>query len=233
MVQILAVSPVLALFPFFTKGFYTTWIGYLMMLMTWLAILWGIVRQREARMLFFLYLLGLVPILLLGYPQSRYFYLTSFFLGCGVFAVLKDFRKEAFAIIVYFLLLCIHAIGAWDKKVEWELANVQTNRLREEIAALAVKSSDPLLIVNLPDRYGSEGIWLPYMWRNGMSYFSIPFSCVFTPDCPNLYQGANMQILERPEILDLCSHHEVYEVIRVKEDRGWDYRLVPFAARQE
>lgn len=226
----LLVSPFLGLFPQFSKAFYTSPLGVALAIIILATVAWTAWRSRTALFMTVLFFVCQMPPALLGHPQSRYFYLPIFALYFVLLLFLD--QVEAFTRIRKFALFCAFALFLvyfeWASfRLElWNEANIQAKTIREKISSLP-STEKPILIINLPDRYGPDGmIWLPYICRSETSFGKMDFEQVYTPDCPNLYQNRDIPLLSREEIESKYENYAIYELTYANPKSYKEYCLV-------
>lgn len=223
--------PLLSLLPQFTKAFYTSFAAMALSVFFFSAMLWTAGRKgcETAKALFLLFIVWQLPLVLLGYPQSRYFYLLSF----PVYFIMVEFMREIACLSVAkagkklkILIPCLYrvlgvamALGilfvyfTWshERVIWWVNASEQSQSIYVQIEAAAERELKPLAVINMPDRYGPEGIiWLPYLWRCGLVYFKNEFVQVYTYDCP--HAPSKGLFLPRELIAINYPEHVLYEV---------------------
>lgn len=231
MIQNIVASPFLGLFPQFTHNFYVSPFGMVMAGLTF-AILLISCTNRKTLLLFVLFFTLLSPQIVMGYPQSRYFYLPMFALYGVVLLFLDRVAAKSsiptIASLAWVSLLFTHLFWTHQRTVLWKEAYVQAHAIDEELKTIAKKEKNDLLLVNLPDRYGPEGmIWLPFVWRCGYNQFPFTFDRINTPDCHNLHANSGWAIVPREEILDKYPEYAPYEVFFNHADNYRDYEIKP------
>ena len=230
--QHLAASPLVALFPNITVHAYQSPGGMLAAACLLAALAWAAVRLPEARLLAVLFALSQAPHVLFSAPQSRYFYMPSAFLY-GI-ALLLVFRlpRPRFAALLAALLAASSLWWAMERSLLWRSAWRQARILRERILALP-ESGSGLVIVNLPDSYGPEGlIWRPYVWRNGMPGIGRSFERVNTPGAPFTWEAGPVPVLPRESIPARYPGAAIYETVRLKCHSQISYGLTLFEESQ-
>ena len=106
---------------------------------------------------------------------------------------------------------------AMERSLLWRSAWLQAQMFRERILALPEAGSG-LVIVNLPDSYGPEGlIWRPYVWRNGMPGIGRSFERVNTPGAPFTWEAGPVPVLPRDSIPARYPGAAIYEAVHSRQ----------------
>lgn len=215
--QSLAASPLLALAPNMTIQAYQSSGGILAAAFLLAALCWAVFRMPEARLPAALFALCQVPHFLFGAPQSRYFYMPCAFIYCIVLIALFRLPRLRGAALLAALLAAVSLWWAMERSLLWRSAWRQARIVREQILALPDEGNG-LVIVNLPDSYGPEGlIWRPYVWRNGMPGIGRSFERVNTPGCPFIWEKGPVPVLPRASILAQYRAAAIYEVVGLRQ----------------
>lgn len=203
-------SPFVALFPNFSKAFYKEPTGIIAAVLLLIFIAWSCYHSSKSRMLAAILCLCLIPQALFSFPQSRYYYLFMFPLYTLLLIPFKRTYLSAFAC----LLLILNFAWTSERLSLWIEASQKAEQLRQELSIIADSTQQPLVVLNLPDRYGPEQmIWLPYMWRFSKHMLSKDFIRMNTPDCPNLHQHQEVPVLDREAIAASHQNDLIYEII--------------------
>ena len=161
----LLTAPVRSLFPNGVATFYRSPLG-LGIAACVVLVLGGLsLVDRQVRLATCVFLLYQVPYVLLGMPESRYFYAGALFLF--IVLVLGTERvRRSFGLGLAVILIGSHALWSVERAVLWKGAFREAQQIKSALEqAGGVPSDSPLVVVNLPDHYGPEGlIWRPYMW---------------------------------------------------------------------
>lgn len=234
MVSNFVTVPLLGMLPQFTKGFYASLPGMAMALVCFAAAVWTAWKNATAAAMLLLLCAWQLPLVLLGYPQSRYFYLLDF----SVYVIAVLFFKEAGrlsrllpgkckALSDYFFrilpmgLACAYFFWSSARISWWQGASEQAQQIYEQIEAVSGAEAKPIVVVNMPDRYGPEGmIWLPYLWRCGMAHFSKPFDLAYTMDCVHAPSDISALAAPRGTLARRYPDHALYEVVSRQQGDG-------------
>lgn len=208
-------TPTVTLFPQFSRSFYTELPGLTITFILWGSFIYLCIKRPLARLLGAFYIICLTPPILLGYPQSRYIYISGFpfytLLVYGIFQ-LKNSTRTVQTMAIGVLLIC-NGLWTYQRGTWWQEAFVLSTDIKKAIQKIAENEKRPLLIVNLPERHAPEPvIWMPYVWRCGISQIHSQMTVVATADCPNLSSGGFIPILSRDEILKRFPGKAIYEV---------------------
>lgn len=209
-------SPFIALYPQGSKAFYRSLAGIVCILATTLLFIWRSWRDRKTLLTLAVLVSFALPFIVLGYPQSRYFYLIAFPISAILLRYLQTLSKAGAAFA--FALLAAHLMWSYERISLWKEASTHAEQLAGELVAIAKKEVKPLVVINLPDRHGPEDmIWLPFLWRCGIEYFIPSLKVVYTPDCPNLPQDKTQETIAKERLPSIYSDRSLYEVVFRKD----------------
>ena len=114
---------------------------------------------------------------------------------------------------VVFALVVMNAVWAVDRAALWKGAYREAQRVKTAIEAQMRHRSGPIVVVNLPDRYGPENlIWRPYVWRNGLTAFNGEIIRVNTPCVPFTWDASGIPVMARSDIRKEYPDHKLIEV---------------------
>lgn len=160
------------------------------------------------------FVLSQVPYLLLGAPESRYFYVASPFLSAAVILAASLARRRSILAAAGVILVGTHAFWATERAVLWRGAYREAQRVRLAIEERMRSPQDTKVVVNLPDRYGPpDMMWRPFVWRDGLGAISGRIIRVNTPDAPFTWRESGIPVMDRPDILRAYPRHDVMEVV--------------------
>jgi len=163
-----ATSFMLTLWPDFSRNFYSSFWGLILACFTLLAYLWMSYRDRISRLGLLLFLVSVMPVALIGYPQSRYVYLSALFLYWILARLLNPGLIGKSLAIVYVFFSIMWTV---ERKDLWIEAHHQAQFYRKNVES-ALKTYEKVALLNSPDQLkGSSLVWLPPIWRCGTECF--------------------------------------------------------------
>lgn len=168
-------SPLLTLYPFATKTFYLSFPGIIYSFTLFSFFLWASLKDKTIRLFFAIFLLTILPQAVLGYPQSRYYYFSSFPLYATFPFILMKFRLKPYLPFSFFFLFFICSTSFTLKKIHlWQEASSIVNQTYVEIKTLLTNHPhSQVTIIDLPDSLEAhEQIWKPFLWRCGLEVFN-------------------------------------------------------------
>jgi hypothetical protein len=226
-------SPILGLFPQFSKAFYASPYGIGLALIMLISICWIAYRSQIALLMAMIFFTSQIPQIVLGYPQSRYFYFPMFSLYFLFLLFLDEmqerWRIRYFSSIIMVILLCLHLTWTHYRIALWTEASRQAQFIREQVVTLAKDEDKPIILVDLPDRYGPEDmIWLPFIWQCGIVIFPFQFERVNTDNCSHLVSKSGYPILNPSEIMARYPEHAVYQVMHKNPGDYREYQVISF-----
>jgi hypothetical protein len=189
--------------------------------------------DRRIRWAALLFVLCQVPYALFGAPESRYFYLGIAFLASAVALAVGRIRHKRLRLAALVTLAAINALWAVDRSILWKGAYREAVRVKEAVEAIAAREAEkPLVIVNLPDRYGpADLVWRPYVWRNGLAAIRAPIARVNTPDCPFNWIDSDIPAMAAGQIASKYAGQPICEVIYADPADWRVFAVVPWAVR--
>jgi hypothetical protein len=224
-------SPLLSVLPQFSKSFYISFAGKVLAICFFLVILWTAWRNAAAKAMLLLLVVWQLPLVLLGYPQSRYFYLLVF----PVYFIYVQFIKEIVRLVnipksisivkplgfsFSLGILCTYFFWSNQRVTWWKSAYEQSQSIYHQIETAAKIESNPLAVINMPDRHGPEGmIWLPYLWRCGLVHFQEAFVQVYTSDCHHPPSNSAALTFPKELIVERYPEHAFYEVQQTSDQK--------------
>lgn len=220
-------APVVTLLPQFSKAFYASIPGIAITLALLGMLAYLCFTRPLVRLLTAFYVICITPPMLLGYPQSRYFYLSSFpfytIIACTICQwKAQDLKRATLGILIGFNVFWTYQRGTW-----WGEASALSASIKESIAEAASTETRPMVIVNLPDRHNTQSaIWMPFVWRCGSSTIAPGLTLVDTPDCSGLNITRGIPILSRDDIKKKYDRHAIYEISIHKTPDGPRSELV-------
>lgn len=170
MVGIMISSPFIGFFPFLPKEFYSSSVGVASEILLFTLMLWGAAKHSQLKILLIIFLICQIPSSILGHPQSRYFYFSTFPLYA--FGILIIYNTEKYRLLfsswyVACLFLSIQKFHSWQQ------ASTLATQTKQNIHSLIDKNDSPIAILDLPKAYGpEETIWRPHLWRCGFEIFN-------------------------------------------------------------
>jgi hypothetical protein len=158
-------SFMLTVWPEFSKTFYTSVWGMGLAAVTALVFFSFSLRDKVSRLGILLFIVSVLPVALIGYPQSRYVYLAAIFLYWGVARLSdKSHLAKGFAL----LYICAAVIWTVERRDVWIEADLQANFYRKNVEE-ALIHHEKVALANVPDQVsGYDLVWLPTVWRCGL-----------------------------------------------------------------
>ena len=131
------------------------------------------------------------------------------------------------------LLLGFHGIWTVERSNLWKDASEQALKVKSEIENIADVSAEELIVVNLPESYGPEGMWWrPFVWQNGFPVVSRK-QRVNIPGTPYVRREeesgiSGIRMMSRDEIISTFPAGHVYEVVYGKLGDWREFEVIPF-----
>lgn len=196
--KILGATPLLTYFPEGAKSFYSAWPGMGAALLIWAAIFFLARKYRLVREMLAVSLVCLGPVMLMGHPQSRYYYLQTIpFLLIGAQGMISVVKSSSIRLALGAGALLAGLIWNQDRLVLWLQASEQAQRLGQEI--VAASHEGPVIVSQMPEKWGPEDkIWLPWLWQCGTAIFGPSVSF-----CPSDASLANYHVVQEGGVLRL------------------------------
>jgi hypothetical protein len=190
------------------------------------------VRRSVAQRVLLMTLVAVsAPVFLFAVPQGRYYYLAAPF----VFAIVSIGVARRFGRVVWALavggLVVIQGILFRSQSVDWRNAYAEATSVAEALRSRIESSqhSGPIVVVNLPDRYGDpRDRWRPYAWRNGTHRIWPGLRRIYTREHAMLFAPHNPPIYERSEVRNAFPHALLLEVRAEEGETRWEYRVSEF-----
>jgi len=209
----LLADPMLTVFPQFTAEFYSSIVGKALGAGLLLSALVAALYFVELRRVYLSFFLLLVPAAWLSYPQSRYFYLPALFLFTLIFFLIEKLRWTSLKWGLCIAFASTHLYWASTKAMLWRDAYTESQLVKSAIEQLAEKEKRPLVVINLPDRYGPPGlIWRPYMWRCGYKEIAAKMQPVRTRDNKDSASNQDIPLVDRKHVPSYFPDQVVVEV---------------------
>lgn len=161
----LGTSFMLTLWPEFSRSFYTSFWGLGLAGLSLLGFLWMAYKDRISRLGVLLFFVSLMPVALIGYPQSRYVYLSAIFL---YWVLARFFDKNSIGRALAVVYIIAAAFWTVDRRNLWIEADLQAKFYKKAVD-LALKEYDKVALLDIPDQVsGVDLVWLPTVWRCGL-----------------------------------------------------------------
>ncbi len=158
-------SFMLTIWPEFTRAFYTSIWGVALAASTLIAFLTLSLKDKVSRLGIFLFTISMLPVALIGYPQSRYVYLSAIFLYWGLARLSEKNVILKAAAVAY---ICTVVFWTIERRDLWIEADLQANFYRKHVEE-AVEHHKIVALANVPDQVsGYDLVWLPTVWRCGL-----------------------------------------------------------------
>lgn len=229
----LAAAPLTNLLPNANEVFIKSIPGMLSAGSVWAMLCWSAVKNRVVALSVALYLVCLLPVVLFAALQARYTYIATPFLGMAIVGIVSQLRIKHLAPALCSLLILANAVWATERSQLWVGAYRAVRTLQTAINKIPDVGKDRLVVVNLPDSFGSPNmIWRPFVWRNGLSAFQRKIERVNTPYCPFISKEAPIRTMERNEIAACFPESDIYEVKYLVPEDWRQFHLVPFQHRR-
>lgn len=203
-VKIFGLTPLLVYFPEGSKAFYSSWLGIAMALAVWMGVLWVVWQRPLARAMLAISVVCLGPVMLMGHPQSRYYYLQAipFLIIACDFAV-SLFKNRAFRMSVGATILLLFITWNQERLLMWLEASLQAHNLGQEI--VIASREQPIHVINMPEKLGTDNkIWLPWLWQCGTTVFGE--NVTFGPCEGNERQAVVYEVIHSGSSLKLVLH---------------------------
>lgn len=160
----LGASFMLILWPEFSRSFYESFWGIALGVVSVALFLRLAIKDRISLVGLLLFILATIPVALLSYPQSRYVYLSAFFL---YWILARFFHQGTFGKA----LALIYIVGSLSWTIErrdmWIEADLQAKFFKKTVES-ANQVYEKLALANVPDQVsGFDRVWLPTVWRCG------------------------------------------------------------------
>lgn len=211
------VGPCVCLVPCGQKSFYGSpaGVGLALGILALLGI--GARRSAVVRASLLGYLVTVVPSAVLATPQSRYLYVPSAFVALAVAATLGALvRSPRWRRALAAALVTLSIVAAAERAAWFEGARREADATRAQIESLPA-SARPLVIVDLPDRYGpGRAILRPYVWRNGAAVaVGRPFTAVNVPGADFTWEESPIPLLARAAVRERFPEAAIFEFVPV------------------
>jgi hypothetical protein len=161
-------SFMLTIWPEFSRTFYTSMLGLGLAGLTLLGFLWMGYKDLISRLGLFLFVVSIIPVALIGYPQSRYVYLSAIFLYWILARLLDRSTVGRVAALVYVVAAIVWTV---ERRDLWIEADLQARFYKKNVES-ALVAYDKIALLNVPDQVkGFDRVWLPTVWRCGWECF--------------------------------------------------------------
>lgn len=204
----LGTSFMLTIWPEFSRSFYTSYWGMGLAGLTLLAFIWMAFRDRISMLGLLLFTTSMIPVLLIGYPQSRYVYLSAVFVYL-VFARLFDRNIASRSIAIAYVIIAV--FWTIERRDLWIETDLQAKFFKKNVES-ALGAYEKIALLNVPDQVkGFDLVWLPPVWRCGVECFG-PDVLVMNPFGRNSI--AEEEIPENVQILQIGDRRKSHSVSR-------------------
>lgn len=195
--QHIGTSFMLTVWPEFSRGFYTSVWGLLLAAITFIAFAGFALKDKISRLGLLLFIVSMLPVALVGYPQSRYVYLSAVFIYWGISRLLDRNSVGRAVAIVYIAAAIFWTV---ERRDLWIEADLQANFYRQNVE-MALELYEKVALANVPDQVvGYDRVWLPTVWRCGLDCLG-PNVIVMNPFGKNAL--AESEIPENVKILTI------------------------------
>jgi len=235
---LLVASPMFGILPQFSWEFYKSLFGLSIAVTIFALLLAPCIRSPKVRLLLVLFFFCQLPYAMFAWPQARYFYLPMAFLYGSLAMILTLIRYRGIRWLLFASLLGFHGIWTVERSNLWKDTYEQALKVKSEIENISDVSAEELIVVNLPESYGPEGMWWrPFVWQNGFRVVSRK-QRVNIPGTPYVRReeesGINgIRMMSRDEIISSFPPGHVYEVVYSKPGDWREFKVIPFRAHPD
>lgn len=232
-IRTLITTPLWGLYPDGSAAFYKSTYKHLVTVCIISILFYASIKDSRIRLLTSIFILCQLPYIFLSYPESRYFYIGSFFLYSSIVLCMGFIKTPRYRIGLTVLLVLVSAIMSINRALLWKGAFRESDRIRMSIDNFADQTHcKQLVVINLPDRYGPKGMmWRPYVWRNGLTAFNVQIARVNTNDAPFTWPEIWIPELNRKETFIKYPNLPVIEVAYNNSTSWKKFKLIKLLSK--
>lgn len=213
-IRTLVTTPLWGIYPDGSADFYKSPLKHVVTFCIILFFCYASIKDSRIRLFIMIFFICQLPYILFSTPESRYFYIGSFFLYSAIVLSIGLINIALLRVGLTVILISLSTQMSFNRALLWKGAYQESNLIRISIDNLSAQArSRQVVVVNLPDRYGPKGmIWRPFMWRNGLSVFKESIARVNTNDAPFTWPEIWIPVLNRTEVFIKYPNLPVFEV---------------------